>query len=141
MAVAAHLVGTLINIGLKVVPIPYLDTSFSILTTLYTSIQHVRGIKAQMIALATSIEQLLCHLNVELHGMDHLDKSIEILLEDFTRFVVNHRLLSRCTPLTCQIDPVFFSKFPKPLRSTASKATSRLPSCRQMVRKSSINTS
>jgi hypothetical protein len=79
----AQAAGNILEIVAKLAPIPYLDTSFSILSALCTSIKHVRGIRAQMTALATTVAELLYHLNIKLQGMDHLDESIQVALHDF----------------------------------------------------------
>lgn len=83
---AAPLVGCILGIAANVAPIPYLATSFTILTALHASIQHVRGIKTQMTALATSVEELLLDLNLRLQGMNHIDESILNVLKKFNRF-------------------------------------------------------
>ena len=95
---ACELAGSILGIAMNAAPIPYLATSFSILTALHASVQHVRGIRAQMNALVVSVDELFSDLNIKLQGMEHLDGSIEILLQNFNRF--QSVLLSKRAMLT-----------------------------------------
>jgi hypothetical protein len=86
---AAHCAGNILEIVLNLAPIPYLDTSFSILKAIYASIKHVRGIRAQMTALASTVAELLYNLNIKLQEMHHLDRSIQMALHDFNSLLTD----------------------------------------------------
>ncbi|KAF5312870.1 hypothetical protein D9619_002382 [Psilocybe cf. subviscida] len=86
---AARAAGNILDITVALAPIPYLDISLSIFKVLYGSIQHVRGIRAQMKALATTAADLLYNLHIKLQGMQHLDESIQRALHDFNSLLAD----------------------------------------------------
>jgi hypothetical protein len=79
----------IIQQALDFVPLPYLNTAFSLLKFIYTSVEQVQTARQQLLVLSACVSQLLITLNAEYEsGRRSLTPSTAATLNDLSKYVI-----------------------------------------------------